>query len=409
LDFFTNADPHGLEARPEPRIFWPAMAAISVVFAVPNRSRLTFPPHIISLFAYLAFAGASVLWAFSSDRSLVRYFQQVMVVTSIVLPAMLASREVDILRGLLFVFALALILNLFFVAQGSVAIANNGAGLVDIGYRGYFEGKNYLGECSTLAFLLGFHEMFHRGWRRALGVAVVVIAILLVFLSQSKTAFGLALLSPLLAWLTLLARRLTRVSPAVLLLLIPVCWKLLSSVSNFGFARLSYILYGDSTLTGREIIWDFAQYEIGRSPLIGWGYQSFWLVPNSPSADAPGWVNMMPNAHNGYYDTILETGYVGFAFLLVFIIATLHAVGRVADHDRPRAQLLLSLALFIILFNFFESVWMRGFEFLWVVFVIVAAEIGRYGRRGPLRRAYKSSIQRPNCLAPSPRVRLSPP
>ena len=42
---------------------------------------------------------------------------------------------------------------------------------------------------------------------------------------------------------------------------------------------------------------------------------------------------MMPNAHNGYYDTMLEMGYVGLAFLIVFIIATLHAVGRVADRD----------------------------------------------------------------------------
>ncbi len=123
-----------------------------------------------------------------------------------------------------------------------------------------------------------------------------------------------------------------------------------SSVSNFGFERLSYILYHDSTLTGRTIIWDFAESEIARSPLVGWGYQSFWLVPNSPAyTEAPGWVKMMPNAHNGYYDTMLEMGYVGLAFLLAFILATLHAVGRVADRDPGRALLLLSLALFVIL------------------------------------------------------------
>ena len=88
-----------MEARPEPRIFWPVMAAISLVFAVQNRSRLTLPPHIICLLAYLAFAGASVLWAFSPESSFVRYLQQVMIVTSIVLPAMLATRTVDMMRG----------------------------------------------------------------------------------------------------------------------------------------------------------------------------------------------------------------------------------------------------------------------------------------------------------------------
>ena len=112
LFFFTPTNFGAMDARPEPRFFWPAMAAISVLLVAQNRSRLTLPPHIICLFAYLAFAGASVLWAFSPDRSFVRYLQQVMVVTSIVLPALLAARTVDLMRALFLCFALALILNL---------------------------------------------------------------------------------------------------------------------------------------------------------------------------------------------------------------------------------------------------------------------------------------------------------
>ena len=104
---FPAAEGQALEARPEARIFWPVMAAISVVLVAQNRSRLTLPPHIICLLAYLAFAGASVLWAFSPERSFVRFVQQVMIVTSIVLPALLASsnsrydaRRVSMLRFL---------------------------------------------------------------------------------------------------------------------------------------------------------------------------------------------------------------------------------------------------------------------------------------------------------------------
>jgi exopolysaccharide production protein ExoQ len=391
LIFVSSADLQTLAARPETRIFWPAMAAISVVLTAQNRSRLTLPPNIICLLAYLAFAGASVLWAFSPERSFIRFFQQVMIVTSIGLPAMLAARTADMMRGLFLCFAFASILNIPFVLGGYVSITRYGSVLVNIGYQGYFEGKNYLGECAAVAFLLSLHEMFYRGRRRALGIIVFAISILLVFLSDSKTAFGLAFISPFVAGLTLIARKLTRISPAVILLSIPCFYILLSNVSNFNMSRLGYMLYGDSTLTGRTIIWDFAQYEIDRSPLLGWGYQSFWLVPDSPSVEAPGWVKMMPNSHNGYYDTMLEMGYLGLALLLIFITTTLHAIGRVADRDPARALLVLSLALFIILYNFFESLWMRGFEFLWVVFVIVAAEIGRYWRPFPLRRVgYRS-------------------
>ena len=156
-------------------------------------------------------------------------------------------------------------------------------------------------------------------------------------------------------------------------------------MSGFNVYRLSYWLYGDSTFTGRTTIWAFVNREIELRPLLGWGYQSFWLVgPDGPGmANAPEWVKSMPNAHNGYFDTILETGYFGFTLFVIFIIATLHAVGRVADRDLTRARLLLSLALLVILYNYLESFWMRGFEILWVVFVIVAAEIARYWQQLP--------------------------
>jgi len=330
-----------------------------------------------------------------------------MIVTSIVLPAMLAAQTADMMRALFLCFAFALILNLCFVLGGSSTIVMYGSALVNIGYQGYFNGKNYLGECAAVAFLLSIHEMLCPGRRRAMGIIMVVIAIVLVYLSDSKTAFGLAFLSPFVAGLTLIIRKITRFSPAIILLSIPLCYAVLSSVSNFNVNRISYILYGDSTLTGRTIIWDFANYEIGRSPLVGWGYRSFWLVPNSPSFEAPGWVKMMPNAHNGYVDTKLEMGYVGLAFLVAFIIATLHAIGRVADRDPARARLLLSLALFIILYNFFESLWMRGFEFLWVVFLIVAAEVARYWVPFPVGgAAYGSRSQRPGGPGASPDARM---
>ena len=364
-----------METRWENRIFWPAMAAISVVLAVRNRSRLTLPPHIICLLAYLAFAGASALWAFRPELSFIRFVQQMMILTAIVLPALLAVRTADLMRGLFLCFAFASILNVFFVLGNPPSIV-----MMYGGYPGYFLGKNYLGEFSAVALLLSLHEMLYPGLRRALGIIVVVIATSLLFLSDCKTAFGLAFVAPFLAGLTLITGKRMRISPAIILLSIPFCYAVLSSISGFNMNRVSYMLYGDPTFTGRQIIWDFANYMIERRPLLGWGYQSFWLVgPDAPSVvEAPGWVKTMPNAHNGYVDTKLEMGYVGFALLMTFVIATLHAIGRVADRDPARAWLVLSLALFIIIYNGFESTWMRSFEFLWVVFAIVAAEIGRY-------------------------------
>jgi exopolysaccharide production protein ExoQ len=409
LILIFNPNPHTLQTimapSPENRIFWPAMVAISVVLAVQNRSRLgrhILPPHIICLLTYLAFAGASVLWAFRPEFAFTRFVVEVMVITSIVLPAMLAAPTTDMMRALFLCFALASILNVFFVLGGSPQLAQYGATKVAIGYSGYFTGKNLLGECAVMAFLLSLHELLYPGFRRALGIIVAICAALLLVLSNSKTALGLALIAPLLAGLTLITRKLTRISVAALLMSIIFCYIAFSNLSGFNMNRLSYMLYGDSTFTGRTVIWDFALREIGTRPLLGWGYRSFWLVgPDAPSIlEAPGWVKSMPNSHNGYYDQLLELGYVGLAFLLIFIIATLHAIGRMADRVPARAWLVLSLLLFIILYNFLESLWMRAFDMLWVVFVILAAETGRYWQPFPLTMA-GSRTQRLGSPGPS--------
>jgi O-antigen ligase len=352
---------------------------------------------MICLLAYLAFAGASVLWAFKPELSFIRFVQELMVLISIVLPAMLAARTADIMRGLFLCFALAAILNIFFVFGNSPSLV-----AMLKGYPGYFTGKNLLGEFAAIAFLLSLHELFYPGLRRALGIIIVITDTLLLFWANSKTASALALLVPFLAGLTLFAARRMRISLAIIVLSIPFCYIILSSVSGFNMNRVSYLVYGDATFSSRSIIWEFALKEIERRPLVGWGYQSFWLVgPDAPSiVEAPGFVKDMPNAHNGYYDTMLEMGYVGYALLLTFIVTTLHAIGRVAVRDPSRAWLLLSLALYVMIHNGFESTWMRAFDLMWVVFAIVAAEIGRQLQPMPLKTvAYGSGTPRPRSSA----------
>jgi O-antigen ligase len=311
---------------------------------------------------------------------------------------MLAARTADMMHGLFLVFAFASILNAFFVLGGSpMIVTTDWMGHVNIGYLGYFQDKNAMGQSAGAAILLSLHEMIYPGLlRRALATIVVLAATVLVWLSGSKTALGMALIAPFLGGLALIIRKKMRISLAIILLSIPFCYEILSHVSNFNVDRLSYMLTGDSSFTGRTAIWYFIQSKIALRPLLGWGYQSFWLVPGSPSlVEAPGWVREMPEGHNGYYDTTLEMGYFGYGVLLIFILATLHAIGRVADRDPARAWLVLSLALFIILSNCLESLWMRGFNFLWVVFLIIAAETARYWHFPPIRAASGSRLPRP--------------
>ena len=54
-------------------------------------------------------------WAFKPELSFIRFAQQAMIVTCIIVPAMLASRNSDLVRGLFLCFAIAAVLNLVFV------------------------------------------------------------------------------------------------------------------------------------------------------------------------------------------------------------------------------------------------------------------------------------------------------
>src|SRR5262249_17072886 len=141
LTIYLNPPPYTLDTMMAPRldnrIFWPAMAALSIFLALRNRARLSalrWSPHIIILGAYLVLAGASVLWSFKPQSSFIRFLQQAMVVTSIILPALLANRSVDLMRALFLCFAGASILNVFYVIGGDPIIVLYGDALVNIGY-----------------------------------------------------------------------------------------------------------------------------------------------------------------------------------------------------------------------------------------------------------------------------------
>jgi exopolysaccharide production protein ExoQ len=368
--------------RLENKIFWPALVAISVVLAARNHSRLvrlTWPPHIICLLALLAFCGASVLWAFSPEVSFTRFMIQVMIITSTVLPIMLADRTADVMRGVFLCFALASTVNVFFVLNQPPMLYQDGSML---GYPGYFSFKGILGECAAITFLLSLHEIFYPGLRRAVGIIVAAIAISLIIPSYSKGSLAIAIIAPSLAALTLIIGKKMRISPAIVLLPIPLCFEVLSAIPGADVVnRISWHIYSNYTLSGRTVIWDFVRDALGRKPLLGWGFGSFWQVGlDGPSIVGGGqwWVAAMPSGHNGYLDMMLEIGYVGYPFLIIFIVATVHALGRVAERDPTRAWLLLSLALFIIITNTLESIWMRGGDMQWLVFLILVAEICRY-------------------------------
>ena len=304
--------------RVENKIFWPPVTAIALIcLALRNPSRFPRPPHMIWLTAYLAFAGASVLWSYQPEISFARFISEMMLLISIILPGMLAARTADFTRGVFFCFVLGAGLNAILILGGYSK--ESMADTMKIGYRGYFTFKGELGEFAAFAFLLSLYEIFHPGSRRALGLIIVVTSVYLVFVSQSKGSLGPAVLATILATLALSVGKKTRISPVIVLLPLPICYAVLSQIFGDLINRISWHVYGNYNLSGRMYIWDAVNTEIAKRSLLGWGYRSVWLVgPDSPVlVDAGGWIGRMPSAHNGYLDTTLDTGHIGLVSTLL--------------------------------------------------------------------------------------------
>lgn len=66
------------------------------------------------------------------------------------------------------------------------------------------------------------------------------------------------------------------------------------------------------TFTGRLDIWNAVLEYVAKKPLTGYGYSTFWSM-NTP-------ISWRGSSHNGIFELLLQFGYVGTAFILIYFI-----------------------------------------------------------------------------------------
>jgi len=358
----------------QPRIFnmlfWPLLAAVTLALALCNRSRLDWnffwSPPIVSLAAYLLFAAASIGWALQPEYSSTRYFAQLMAVICVIVPYALPIPIKNTMPLLHLCSAIAMAVSAYYVLTTPSSI---------VGHSGYFLHKQELGMLCGATIILSVYELLFRGWRRFFAVIVLCLTVWVIFESRSKGS--LAFLLPALSFsaVALMICKWLRTTPAVLL----AATMLVLYFVNDPLQKVAHRLYGDGTITGRTFIWDFINMWISQRPWLGWGFHSYWGVPNSPHNYAPGFIKDMISAHSGYMELKLDTGYVGYWIFLAFILASLHVLERVRKIDFARAWILLSLCSYVIMMNLIESIWMEMIA-IWMLYLIAVAEALRIAR-----------------------------
>lgn len=131
-------------------------------------------------------------------------------------------------------------------------------------------------------------------------------------------------------------------------------------------------LFGrDATLTGRTKLW-LEVLSMRTNPLIGAGYESFWLGDRLVTLWEHHW--WLPNqAHNGYIEVYLNLGLVG-VFLLGGVI--FHAYGkmrRTCRIDLDFGRLLIAYLISMLLYNV-TDVGFKAYGFVGFVFLLIAME-----------------------------------
>jgi len=355
------------------QLFWLCLLSLALLASLKRLHKLPavlLHPVVLAIFAYLAISAFSVVWSPVPGIAFRRLVLQSILVICFVLSIGLGDSREAMLNRMLVLIVLSVAIN---------CIAVLVIPPTPIGYAGIYPQKNGLGAVMAFAVLFTIYGVSVKtGLIRALLILVLALALALLFISQSKTSLGLTLVIPFVVYIFVALAFHLQINAYALILLLTSTGLLLaaflSAVSGFGFDELSMALFEDTTFTGRTVIWSFVLDVISRSWLVGQGYSSFWGVgvDSIVFREAPSFVSLLLQAHNGYLDVLVETGAVGLSILLVLILIALRSATKLVQRDPQLARLCLMLVLFVGCHNFLESSWFRSFSPIWMLFIVAA-------------------------------------
>jgi len=249
-------------------------------------------------------------------------------------------------------------------------------------YSGVTTGKNMLGVLCLVSGLFFFWDTATRWadrkkrrtkWIIVVNVAFIAMTLWLLNICNSATSRVCLMLGCLViaaAHCKAVKRR-----PALLTVLIPVgiCGCMLLAIFGIDIkAAVAGAVGRDPTLTDRTKIWSFV-LSMKTNPLLGTGYESFWLGPRLLWFWQHAGLGHINEAHNGFLEVYLNLGIIGLSLLGWFLIASYRAI--CTRFKRFSSFGSLSLATWTILL--FYSITEAGFRsgLMWLTFLLVVVAV----------------------------------
>ena len=250
------------------------------------------------------------------------------------------------------------------------------------GWAGIYGEKNHLGMgmgVGILALLVS-----SRPWNLSRIVQITLCFVLLIG-SQSATAIGfVAITVCTFALLRVKARlRPLAISLVTGAIILPAAFVPNSIDKAFGAAGK------DTNFTGRDVIWRYVYQQWSTRPMLGFGYSNFWITEDAGVTQNLGW--NPGSAHNGFLETLLNTGIVGEVLLLCALGGGLRLAVRAWHRGHRVAATWLLLAwIAMVIDDLTEADFMVPAP-LWftycLVFFLTYAELRRVTVRGAQNNA----------------------
>ncbi|TVQ63936.1 MAG: O-antigen ligase family protein [Spirulina sp. DLM2.Bin59] len=251
-------------------------------------------------------------------------------------------------------------------------------------WKGIYPQKNELSTMMTLAAAAHLPLIFDPKYNRIWAAAGLGLSLFMILMTTSKS--GLIIFIVLV--ISFFISRTIRWRNLAMVMIFSTLIGLSIPSTIIFVTNWDPIIIGlgrDPTLTGRTDIWGYSFTRIAERPWLGYGRGVFWNPRSKYPAEAgmavvgvPP-VNLMsvtyapPHSHNGVVDILLEVGFVGLGlFILSFLLMVLRLVKRIYITNTPEEFFPIVFLTFFLMYNFTESLMMRGENIFWIYYTAIA-------------------------------------
>jgi len=371
------------------QIIYTIMVIVALWFSLPTFSytyRTTYHLKAIALVTFWAIL--SVSWSAVPDiaaRRLVLYIMVLIVVISFTSN----FHTTTFVKVLLCATGFILInnyLGIVFLRELSV-FEDQGRGAT---WRGLHSHKNTAGHTNATTTIIWFWASFMFK-PRFFFLFVAAASAVFTYQSQSKSAWGALFVILIVSYMFATFCRQPRAMAKIILTLFLSLSFLLIVLTFLSTNDLVQTTTGDSTLTGRTELWGLVLEYIYESPIVGMGFESFWLIGENASAltGIGGWVDHVFQAHNGYLDVVLTLGVVGLAALLLFLAAPILDSTKLKDSPFAIVAIFYSLWAYGVFVNVVESSLLKKDHYIWTLVMV-----GVFGLRQLVSEAHGDALSK---------------